>query len=129
MGKHKTILVIEDDPHLQQDVSIALAEAGLVVQNAYDGDEGLRLVMERKPDAVLLDLILPKKDGFEVLQEMKKDSGTKHIPVIVLSNLETSANVEHAVRLGAASYLVKSNYQTKDVLAKVESVLLEREHP
>src|SRR6266852_4805780 len=128
MGKHKTIVLIEDDPHLQQDLTIALVEAGLVVHSAYDGNEGLRLVLEKKPDVVLLDLILPKKDGFNVLQEIKKDSRTEHIPVIVLSNLETSANVEHAVRLGAVSYLVKSNYQTKDVLAKVESVLSEREH-
>ena len=84
-------------------------------------------MLEKKPDVVLLDLVLPKKDGFTVLQEIKKDSRTEHIPIIVLSNLETSANVEHAVRLGAVSYLVKPNYQAKDVLAKVESVLSERE--
>jgi two-component system, OmpR family, response regulator RpaA len=128
MGKHKTIVVIEDDPSLQQDLTIAFVEAGLVVHNAYDGDEGARLVLEKKPDIVLLDLILPKKGGFEVLEEIKTDPRTEDIPVIVLSNLETSENVEYASRLGAVSYLVKPNYRTKDILTRVESVLLEREH-
>jgi DNA-binding response OmpR family regulator len=128
MDKHRTIVVIEDDPHLQQDLTIALVEAGFAVHNAYDGDEGVRLVLEKKPDIVLLDLILPKKGGFSVLQQIKTDPRTGHTPVIVLSNLETSANVERALRLGAVSYLVKSNYQTDSILAKVEGVLSEREH-
>jgi len=73
MGNHKTIVVIEDDPSLQQDLTIASVEAGLVVHNAYDGEEGVRLVLEKRPDIVLLDLILPKKDGFKVLEEIKED--------------------------------------------------------
>ena len=72
---------------------------------------------------ILLDLILPKKSGFEVLEELKKDPATKNIPVIVLTNLEGSSDVERALSLGATTYLVKANYNLSDVLGKIELVL------
>ena len=123
MAKTRTILCIEDEPHLQEELTAAFVEDGYTVKNAYDGEMGLSLAKQEKPDMILLDLILPKKDGFEVLELLKSDPATKNIPVIVLSNLETAENVEKAVRLGAVSYLVKPNYEISHILQKVKNVL------
>ncbi|MDP3962938.1 MAG: response regulator [bacterium] len=123
MANIKTVLCIEDEPHLQEELTAALVEEGFTVKNAYDGEAGLALAKKEIPDMILLDLILPKKDGFEVLEALKKDAATKSIPVIVLSNLETAENVEKAIRLGAASYLVKPNYEISHITQKVKNVL------
>jgi DNA-binding response OmpR family regulator len=125
-SQQKTVLIIEDDPHLQEELSVALVEAGYRVRNAYDGDFGLRMVFAEMPDLVVLDLILPKKDGFKVLREMKWRAETKDIPVIVLSNLENSDNIELAIRLGAKSYLAKSNYTVSNIVEKVRGILGEK---
>ena len=117
----KTILLVEDEPTLQKTLSLALAQEGYDVKSALDGEIGLRSAREIKPDIVLLDLILPKMDGFEVLDELKKDEGTKNIPVIVLTNLESAQDIEKALSLGASNYLVKANYDLKDVIEKVKA--------
>ncbi|KKT26180.1 MAG: Response regulator receiver protein [Parcubacteria group bacterium GW2011_GWA2_43_9b] len=116
----KTILLVEDEPTLQKTLSLALTQEGYEVKSALDGEIGLRLARESKPDIVLLDLILPKMDGFEVLDELKKDEATKNIPVIVLTNLESTQDIEKALALGATNYLVKANYDLKDVIEKVK---------
>jgi DNA-binding response OmpR family regulator len=123
--QQKTVLIIEDDPELQQELTTALASAGYRVRNAYDGQAGLRIILEEAPDLVVLDLILPKKDGFKVLREMKWREGTKNIPVIVVSNLENTENIELAIRLGAKSYLVKANYPVDNIVGKIQGVLEE----
>ena len=115
----KTILFVEDEPTLQKTLSLALEQEGYTVKNALDGEIGLNLAKEIKPDLILLDLILPKMDGFEVLDELKKDDSTKSIPVIVLTNLESSQDIEKALVLGANTYLVKANYDLKEVIDKV----------
>jgi len=114
------ILIIEDEPTLQKTLSIALEQAGYEIKGALDGEIGLRLAKETKPDMILLDLILPKMDGFEVLEEIKKDENIKDIPVIILTNLESSQDIEKALVLGAKTYLVKANYDLKDVIQKVK---------
>jgi DNA-binding response OmpR family regulator len=119
----KKIIFIEDEPHLQEELAASLAEQGYEVHNAYDGEAGLEMVRKEKPDLVVLDLILPKKDGFTVLEEIKADPDTKDVPVLVLSNLETTENVERAIRLGAASYLVKPNYEISYITKKIKEVL------
>jgi len=83
----------------------------------------LNLAKSQKPDLILLDLILPKKDGFEVLKELKKDESTKEIPVIVLTNLEDIESVEKAIELGANTYLVKAQYTLNEVIQKVKKAL------
>ncbi|MDD2753233.1 MAG: response regulator [Candidatus Portnoybacteria bacterium] len=115
----KTILLIEDEPTLQKALSTALSQEGYDVKNALDGEIGLRLARETKPNIILLDLILPKMDGFEVLEELKKDDSVKDIPVIVLTNLESTQDIERALALGATNYLVKANYDLKDIVEKV----------
>jgi DNA-binding response OmpR family regulator len=101
-------------------------EAGYRVRNAYDGEVGLHMLLEEPPDLVVLDLILPKKDGFKVLRELKGREETKDTPVIVLSNLENSDNVELAIRLGARSYLAKSNYSIANIVEKIQGILGEK---
>ena len=119
----KKILFIEDEPALQESFKSAFARKGYELMQAMDGDDGLARMRVDKPDMVLLDLILPKKHGFEVLQEMKNDAVLKELPVIVLTNLENSEDVEKALELGATTYLVKANYSLEEIVQKVEEAL------
>lgn len=119
----KKILFIEDESALQRAATQILSEEGYQMFSALDGEIGIRLAREEKPDLILLDIILPKKDGFEVLQELKSDEATKNIPVVILTNLEGSTDVERALELGATTYLVKTNYRLEEVVEKVKTIL------
>ena len=119
----KKILFIEDEAVLQKTVSDFLISRNYEVHQALDGETGLRLAKEKKPDLVLLDLIMPRKNGFEVLESLKKDPETAHIPVIVLTNLEGTEEVERALSGGATTYLVKANYSLEEVLQKVKETI------
>ena len=117
------ILFVEDEPTLQKELNEILKQEGFKILAAFDGEEGLKLAREEKPNLILLDLILPKKDGFEVLKELKADEKMKDIPVIVLTNLEGIGDVEKALSLGAKTYLVKANYELEDVLKMIKDNL------
>jgi len=119
----KLIIFVEDEPALQKVLGATLEQSGYEVKSAFDGQSGLALIKQFKPAMVLLDLILPKKDGFEVLQEIKNDPETKDIPVIVLTNLESSHDVEKAIKLGATTYLVKANYELHEVVEKIKELV------
>jgi DNA-binding response OmpR family regulator len=119
----KKILFIEDEAALQKTFRDILEKEGYQMISALDGESGLRLAKSEKPDLILLDLILPKKDGFEVLKELKEDESTKGIPVIVLTNLEDIESVEKAIELGATTYLVKAQYTLEEVIQKVKKAL------
>lgn len=117
------ILFIEDEPALQKTLGDVLKQEGYGVVSALDGEAGLNLVATEKPDLILLDLIMPKMDGFEVLKRLKADEETKDIPVIVLTNLEAIGDVGKAIELGATTYLVKAQYSLEEVLEKVKKAL------
>lgn len=121
----KKILFVEDESALQKTFGDILKQEGYEMISALDGEEGLRLARTQKPDLILLDLILPKLHGFEVLKALKEDSDTKDIPVIVLTNLEGTGDVEKAIELGATTYLVKANYTLEEVISKIKNSLLE----
>src|SRR4030042_3908454 len=121
--KMTKILFIEDEPTLQKTLGEVLKREKFDIKTAFDGKEGLEMVKKEKPDLVLLDLILPKMDGFTVLQEIKKDPEIQNIPVIVLTNLEGTADVEKVLELGATTYLVKANYDLPDVVGKIRKTL------
>ncbi|MBI3420919.1 MAG: response regulator [Candidatus Sungbacteria bacterium] len=118
-----TILFIEDEPALQRALTHVLTESGFQTLSATDGEAGLRIAKEQLPDLILLDLILPKKDGFAVIRNLKEDTATAHIPVIVLTNREGMADIERITASGAAAYLVKANYQLDEVVEKIKEVL------
>lgn len=117
------ILVIEDDRFLRDLIVQKLKKEGFVVLEAIDGEEGIKMTREHLTDLVLLDLILPGIDGFEVLKKMKEDSATKNIPVIILSNLGQKEDVERGLRLGAQDYLIKAHFTPGEIIEKVKGVL------
>lgn len=119
----KKILIIEDDRSLQNALSEMVAQEGYETDSAFDGEAGVQKAIEMKPDLILLDIILPKKDGYEVLAEVKKDERTKDIPVLILTNLEEVDNVRKALDLGATTFMVKSDFSLKDVMMKVKEAL------
>lgn len=123
MNKKKKILFIEDTSSLQKAVAIVFEKDGYEILSALDGEEGLRIMKKEHPDVVLLDLILPKKDGFAVLEEMSMDPTLKNIPVVVLSNLGEGESIERALSLGAKMYLVKTDYHLDEVVKKIKQVL------
>jgi DNA-binding response OmpR family regulator len=119
----KTILFIEDESMLQKTFQDVFTQEGYAVISALDGEVGFTMAKEQNPDLILLDLILPRMDGFEVLKALKKDEKTKGIPVIVMTNLESVQDVEKALELGATTYLVKANYTLDEVLEKIKQTI------
>jgi len=119
----KKILIIEDEATLQKALTEFLEGEGFSVISALDGEKGLSEAKEKKPDLIVLDIILPKKDGYQVLEELKGFPETKDIPVIFLTNLESNEDVERALEKGATTYLVKSDYKLEDVTRKIKEIL------
>jgi len=119
----KKILFIEDETALQKTLGEVLKQEKYEILAAFNGEDGLVLAKEQKPDLILLDLILPKIDGFEVLRQLKKDPETEDIPVIVLTNLEASENIGQVIELGATTYLVKAQYSLQELTEKVKKTL------
>jgi len=118
-----TILVVEDDKFLRELISQKLIKEGFNVESAIDGEEGIKMVKELNPAVVLLDLILPGADGFEVLSRIKGDPALSSIPVIILSNLGQKEDVEKGLRLGAADYLIKAHFTPGEIIEKIKNVL------
>lgn len=119
----KKILFIEDDPNLVKSLKEFIEREGFEYISSFDGEDGLALAKKETPDLILLDLILPKKSGFEVLSEIKADERLAAIPVVIVTNLEGEKDIEKALSLGADTYLVKANYSLEEVARKVKEVL------
>lgn len=116
------ILVVEDDHFFQRFYSLKLKEAGFEVDIAKDGFEALEKLTQYKPSLILLDIIMPKKDGFEVLAAMQKDEQLSKIPVLVFSTLGQDADVQKAKSLGARDYVNKSFFDFDNLVAKVKNL-------
>jgi len=123
MDPKKTILIIEDDKFLRELIARKLLEEDYEISEAIDGEEGIKKVKEEKPDLVLLDLILPGIDGFEVLSRMKEDPVLAQIPVIILSNLGQKDDVERGLKLGAVDYLIKAHFTPGEIIEKIKNAL------
>jgi len=119
----KTILIIEDDKFLRELIVQKLLKEGYEIFEAVDGEDGIKKIKEQKPDLVLLDLILPGIDGFEVLSKMKEEPQISSIPVIILSNLGQREDVEKGLGLGAVDYLIKAHFTPGDIIEKIKKVL------
>ena len=118
----KKILIIEDESALQKTLGEMLSQQGYEVLSALNGEIGLKLAQSKKPDLILLDLILPKIHGFDVLKKIKDNPETREIPVIVLTNLESIEDIKKAMELGATTYLVKANYSLEELTIKINQV-------
>jgi DNA-binding response OmpR family regulator len=123
------IVLIEDDRYQRRAAETVLRKRGFDVRTAADGQEGLDLALGDPPDLILLDLILPKLNGFVVLKKLKQSEATRDVPVIVFSNLGQESDVQQATEGGAVGYLVKSNMTLADVVARVEAALGARRAP
>ncbi len=117
------VLVVEDDQFLRDLIVKKLNEEGLKTIQAIDGEEGLRMARERKPAIVLLDLILPGIDGFEVLKQIKADPAMSDMPVLILSNLGQKDDIDRGLKLGAVDYLIKAHFTPGEIVQKVKEVL------
>lgn len=116
----KKILVIEDDKFLRKVISKKLLQEGYEVTEAVDGDEGIKATKENKPDLILLDLVLPITNGFEVLVKLKKTPASSKIPVIILSNLSGVKDVEKGIKMGAIDYLIKAHFDLSEIIIRIE---------
>ncbi|MBU2578600.1 response regulator [Patescibacteria group bacterium] len=117
------ILIIEDDKFLRELIVRKLIQENFEISEAMDGEEGLKKMKEVKPDLVLLDLILPSIDGFEVLSKMKEDINLAQVPVFILSNLGQREDIEKGLKLGAVDYLVKAHFTPNEIIEKIRGTL------
>jgi CheY-like chemotaxis protein len=117
---NKKILVVEDDKFLRKVYESKLPKEGFDVVLAVDGVEGLEKLKTEAPDLMLLDLIMPRKSGFEVLEELKADKKAARIPILVLSNLGQDEDIERTKNLGATEFLIKSNLSIKEIIEKIK---------
>ncbi|MDD3481147.1 MAG: response regulator [Patescibacteria group bacterium] len=117
------ILIVEDDRYISKMYQLKLSLEGYTVEVAENGREGVDKVKEFMPNIILLDILMPELDGFEVLKIVKGDEKTKNIPVLIMSNLGQEDHVEKGMKLGAVGYIVKSQYTPSKVVEKIKSVL------
>ena len=127
MADKAKVLVVEDEEILLTALKEELENGGYEVAGAVDGQEGLDKVKSFKPDLILLDLVMPKMDGMEMLRKLKEDNENRDVPVVILTNLSDYERISEALSLGAMDYLVKANYKLEDLLEKVKTVIARRQ--
>jgi DNA-binding response OmpR family regulator len=121
-GKNK-VLIIEDDSFISDMYRLKLEAEGFVVAVAEDGEKGLEQLGKEKPDLVLLDVVMPKMDGFAVLQSVKGNPQLQDVPVVLLTNLGQKDSVEKGLKLGALDYIIKAHFTPSEVVEKVREIL------
>ncbi len=117
------VLIVEDDPFLSKAYKVKFEHEGIPADFATDGDMALAKARTGKPKVILLDIMLPKKNGFDFLNERKTDAAIKDIPVLILSNLGQEDDIKKGMELGAVDYIVKTSMKIQDVVAKVRTYL------
>jgi DNA-binding response OmpR family regulator len=122
-NKKIKILLVEDDPFLLNMYVTKFEMEGFSVVVADDGEKGVKSAVKELPDIILLDIMLPKMNGFEVLEKIKGADETKKIPVILLTNLSQKDEIEKAASLGAVDYLIKAHFMPSEVVEKIKKVL------
>lgn len=118
------VLIIEDDKFMQAVYESALRQENIEVDIAEDGEDGLAKMKTTKPDLVLLDMILPNKNGFDILEERQQDPELEKIPVVVFSNLSQKADVDKAMALGATKYCPKGEYSVNQTVEEIKKILM-----
>lgn len=120
------VLIVEDDVFLAEIYQKKFEMEGFKVSMAGNGEKGLADIKKKKPDIVLLDILLPKLDGFAVLEAAKADAAIKNIPIILLTNLGQKDDVQRGLDEGAVDYLIKTHFKPSEVVDKVRKVLLKK---
>lgn len=121
--KNYAVLLVEDDSFLANIYKTKFEMEGFKVTVAGNGELGLKEAKKKIPDVILLDILLPKMDGFTVLEHLKEDSELKNVPVILLTNLGQKDDVDKGLKLGAADYLIKAHFKPSETVEKVKKVL------
>ncbi len=119
----KRVLLVEDDRFLRRACEASLRQRGFTVQTAADGEEGLRLARTEAPDIILLDLLMPKLSGLDVLRALKADAATRGLPVLVLSNSSRQQDIDEITRLGVVGYFVKADLSLQALGDRVAQLL------
>ena len=123
-----TIVLVEDDTFISGMYFTKLSSLGWQVEVVEDGEAAWeRLQQDPLPDLILLDVVLPKKDGFEILEGIRKDDRLKPVPVILLTNLGQKPDVERGVKLGADDYIIKAHFTPTEVVDKIKKLLAEKQ--
>jgi len=121
--KMKKVLLVEDDPFLVDIYTTKLNEFGYSVITAFDGEEVIKKAEEEMPDLLLLDIVLPNIDGWEIIRKIKKNEKLKDLGVVILSNLGQKEEVEKGLKLGAIKYLIKAHHTPSEVAVEVKKIL------
>jgi CheY-like chemotaxis protein len=119
----KRVLLVEDDRFLRRACEKSLQQQGFTVSTAPDGEEALRAIHADPPDIILLDLLMPKVSGFEVLKDIRSDEKTRSIPVIILTNSSKETDIREIQSLGVTAYLVKANLSLEELGSQVKQAL------
>ncbi|MCK5085477.1 response regulator [Candidatus Parcubacteria bacterium] len=122
-NKKKKILILEDDKFLLKAYEIKFEQSDLDVILATDGISGFELAEKEKPSLIILDLMLPRMNGFEFLKKIKSDEKLKNIPVIVISVLGQKVDQERAIKLGAEKYFIKTDYTLEEIIKNLKNIL------
>ena len=117
------ILIAEDDQFLCKAMTTKLTKEGYEVKIALDGVQLMDLLKSYIPDLIILDLLMPKKDGFEVVKEVKADPKLKNIPILIASNLGQSSDIQQILALGATDYLIKSEFTLESLVQKIKNII------
>ncbi len=119
----KVLLIVEDERPEREILAKSLSLEGFEVLETVDGEEGLRVALEKHPDLILLDIIMPKLDGMTVLRKLRADDWGKDVPIIMLTNLSDADKVKEAFEKGVSDFLVKVNWKLGDITAKIKEKL------
>lgn len=120
------ILLVEDDNFIVDMYTTKFELEGFRIVTAEDGQKGLEMAKAEKPDIILLDILMPKMDGFAVIEQLKKDDETKNIPVVLLTNLGQKEDIKKGFELGAVGYLIKAHFMPSEVVDKIKKILEEQ---
>jgi two-component system, OmpR family, alkaline phosphatase synthesis response regulator PhoP len=121
--KIKTILVVEDDENMTGALVDKFTAAGFTMLSAKNGEEGLFIALEKHPDLILLDIVMPKIDGLAMLRKLREDRWGMHAPVVILTNLSDNAKLAEALEIGVVEYIIKAEVKLSEIVNKVKRVL------
>lgn len=123
MNPNTKVLIVDDDVFLLDMYAIKFKESGFLVEIAKNGEEAIAKTKSLNPDVILLDIVMPKMDGFDVLREIKKDNIAPNAVIFILTNLGQKEDVDRGLKLGASDYIVKAHFTPSEVVAKVRNFL------